>query len=56
LGFPEKERITRESIAAATHCALSYPRESILTSNDGLIVEKFLPPMSQLLYSPSTKE
>jgi hypothetical protein len=32
--------------------APSHPRESILTSDDGFIIIKILPPVSQLLCSP----
>jgi hypothetical protein len=36
--------------------APSHPRESVLTSDDGLITVKFLSPMSQAICSPWTKE
>jgi hypothetical protein len=43
LGFPERERITECSGVAARQCPF-FQRESILTSNSGLIIEKFLLP------------
>jgi hypothetical protein len=50
-GLPQKVLLLLDNVP-------SHPQESVLTSGDGLFIVKFLPPpsVSQLLYSPWTKE
>jgi hypothetical protein len=51
-----KERGLLQKAVLLLDSAPSHPRESLLTSDDGLIIIKFMSPMSQLIYSPWTKE
>jgi hypothetical protein len=48
LGFLERERGFPQKAVVLLDNAHFHPRDSVLTSADGLIVVKFLPPMLQL--------
>jgi hypothetical protein len=51
-----QERVLLQKAVLLLDNAPSHPIHSILTSNDGLNVVKFLPQMSQHLFSPWTKK
>jgi hypothetical protein len=48
-GLPQKAVLLLDNVP-------SHPRDSVLTSDDGLIIVKFCPSISQLLYKQWTKE